>query len=122
VPIPWTAGEPGYGFNATGKAWLPQPDDWAPYARDAQEGVPGSTLELYKAALRLRREHDLGAGAVEWLKGYGASVVAFHNAGVTVISNLGRVPVELPVGEVLLSSETISGGVLPTDTTVWIAS
>lgn len=122
VPIPWRSDAPAYGFNDSGRSWLPQPAEWATYARDVQDGVPGSTLELYRTALRLRREHSLGAGEVQWLKGHGASVVAFRNGEVTVLANLGKVPVELPVGDILLASEAIVGGVLPTDTTVWIAT
>ncbi|MBX3100411.1 MAG: glycoside hydrolase family 13 protein [Salinibacterium sp.] len=122
VPIPWEADKPSYGFNRSGKSWLPQPQDWAPYARDAQEGVPGSTLELYKSALALRSQHRLGTGSLEWLHDYGKKVVAFRNGDVTVITNLGKVAVELPVGDILLSSEPIVGGALPTDTTVWIRS
>jgi len=120
VPIPWEANSPAYGFNDSGKSWLPQPKDWAPYARDAQEGVPGSTLEMYKAALSLRSVHGLGTGSVEWVTDYGKKVVAFRNGDVTVITNLGKVAVELPVGEIVLSSEEIVGGALPTDTTVWL--
>lgn len=120
VPIPWESDAPAYGFNATGNSWLPQPKDWAPFARDAQIGVPGSTLELYRDALALRREHDLGAGAIEWLKGHGSSVVAFRNGDVIVLANLGKVALELPVGDILLSSEPITGGALPSDTTVWL--
>jgi alpha-glucosidase len=122
VPIPWVADAPAYGFNATGDSWLPQPEDWGRFARDAQAGVPGSTLELYRLALRLRREHDLGVAELEWLKGYRATVLAFRVGAVTVLSNLGKAPVELPDGEILLSSEPLSGRVLPTDTTVWLAS
>ena len=120
APIPWEADLPGYGFNSTGASWLPQPADWAPYARDSQAGVPGSTLELYRSALKLRREHDLGNGEVQWIEGYGTDVVAFRTADITVIANLGDVAVELPVGDVLLASETITGGALPSDTTVWL--
>jgi alpha-glucosidase len=120
VPIPWEADKPAYGFNSTGKSWLPQPKDWAPYARDSQVGVPGSTLELYRSALGLRRAHNLGAGSVKWIDGYDKAVVAFTNGDVTVICNTGTVAVELPVGEILLSSEEITGGALPTDTTVWL--
>jgi alpha-glucosidase len=36
-----------------------------------------------------------------------------------VICNTGKVAVELPVGDILLSSEPITGGALPTDVTVW---
>lgn len=121
VPIPWVAHAPAYGFNRTGSSWLPQPKDWAPFARDSQEGVPGSTLELYRTALRLRREHDLGSATLEWVKGYGSSVLAFRVGAVRVLANLGKVPVELPLGEILLASEQVAGGVLPTDTTVWLA-
>jgi alpha-glucosidase len=120
VPIPWEADKPAYGFNETGSAWLPQPKDWAPFARDSQDGVPGSTLELYKAALALRTSYGLGTGAIEWISDYGKKVVAFRNGDVTIITNLGKIALELPVGEVLLSSEEIVGGALPRDTTVWL--
>jgi alpha-glucosidase len=46
--------------------------------------------------------------------------VAFGNGEVTVICNTGKIAVELPVGEILLSSEAITGGALPSDTTVWL--
>ena len=35
------------------------------------------------------REHLLASGALQWLKGYGRSVVAFRNGDITVIANLG---------------------------------
>ncbi|MBF4463325.1 MULTISPECIES: glycoside hydrolase family 13 protein [unclassified Rathayibacter] len=120
VPIPWEADAPAYGFNATGASWLPQPSDWSPFARDSQEGVEGSTLELYRALLAVRRADDLGSGAVEWLDGYPDEVLAFRNGGITVIANVGSAPVELPVGSVVLSSEELREPALPADTTVWL--
>jgi len=122
VPIPWEADAPAFGFNTTGASWLPQPAGWAPYARDAQLGVAGSTLELYTRILAVREEHDLGMGSLEWLDGFGEAVVAFRNGGVTVVSNTGRVPVELPIGTVLVASANVDGGILPPDTTVWISA
>jgi alpha-glucosidase len=122
VPLPWEAGKPSYGFGPTAASWLPQPGDWDAYSRDSQAGVPGSTLELYKLAFALRAGHGLGTGSVDWLPGYGDDVVAFTNGAVTVISNIGSVPVELPAGEVLLASEAVSEGVLAVDTTVWLAN
>ncbi|BDZ45618.1 hypothetical protein GCM10025866_15270 [Naasia aerilata] len=122
VPIPWEAAAPAYGFNTTGESWLPQPSDWAEFARDSEQGRPGSTLELYRLALAMRREQALGTGAIEWLPGYADDVVAFRNRGVTVIANLGTTPVELPVGSVLVSSEALSEAALPTDTTVWLTT
>ncbi|WP_082500705.1 glycoside hydrolase family 13 protein [Agreia sp. Leaf244] len=122
VPIPWEAGKPSYGFGPTTASWLPQPGDWDEFSRDSQNGVAGSTLELYKLALSLRAEHELGTGAIDWLPGYGDDVIAFSNGAITVISNIGSVPVELPVATVLLASETVDEGVLPVDTTVWLAN
>lgn len=120
VPLPWVADAPAYGFNTTGESWLPQPDDWAPYARSSQAGVAGSTLELYRTALALRAEAELGLGEIEWLVGLGAEVVAFTNRGITVIANTGSTPVELPAGELLLESHPVVGGVLASDSTVWM--
>ncbi|HWR84961.1 MAG TPA: glycoside hydrolase family 13 protein [Rhodoglobus sp.] len=120
VPIPWEAEAPAFGFNESGASWLPQPASWKDYARDVQEGAAGSTLELYKAALKLRAEYDLGGGELTWATGYGPTVVAFRNGGVTVLANVGDVPVELPVGDILLASEDVVGGVLPADTTAWL--
>ncbi|CAD5990816.1 glycoside hydrolase family 13 protein [Agreia sp. COWG] len=122
VPIPWEAGKPSYGFGPTAASWLPQPGDWDAYSRSSQIGVPGSTLELYKLALALRKSHELASSTLEWLSGYGDDVIAFTNGGVTVISNIGSVPVELPEAEVLLASESVAEAVLPVDTTVWLAN
>ena len=120
VPIPWESAAPSYGFGPSAKSWLPQPAEWAKLARDQQDGVAGSTLELYKLALRLRREHALAEGALEWLPGFGGDIVAFRNGDVTVIANTGSTSVELPEGEVLLSSEALTGHTLPGDTTAWL--
>jgi alpha-glucosidase len=122
VPIPWEAESPAYGFSGTGDAWLPQPDDWASYARDAQLGVEGSTLELYRELLRLRRDRDLGMGDLEWLAGYPEAVVAFTNGGLTVIANTGQEPVGLPAGTVVAASGPVTASILPADTTVWMVA
>ena len=46
--------------GARAEPWLPQPADWAPLTAAAQRRQPGSMLELYRRALRLRREHLAG--------------------------------------------------------------
>ncbi|WP_157001613.1 glycoside hydrolase family 13 protein [Agromyces laixinhei] len=122
VPLPWESSAPSYGFGPADASWLPQPEQWASLARDVQRGDPASTLSLYRDALALRRERRLGAGAVEWLPGQPESVVAFRNGDIVVIANTGDAPVELPAGEVLLSSEPLDGRVLPADTTAWLAA
>jgi len=122
VPIPWTADAPAYGFNTTGESWLPQPAEWAEFARDVQVDDPSSTLTLYRSLLAERRDRNLGAGHLEWLDEYGDDVVAFRNGSLLVVANLGDGAVELPAGEVLIASGPLDGDTLPTDTTVWIAA
>jgi alpha-glucosidase len=100
----------------------------------AQDADPGSMLSLYRDALRIRRIHPVlgSAGSeLEWLD-LGDDVIAFRRqAGFTCIVNLGATDIELPPGEVVLSSvpvtETIPGtipstipGTIPSDTTVWL--
>ena len=121
VPIPWEANQPAFGFSPTGESWLPQPADWAPYARDSQLGIAGSTVELYRLALALRAEHQLGAGRLEWLDGHGEDVIAYRNGDVLVIANTGTGSVPLPAGsDVLLASEALAALELGPDTTVWV--
>ncbi|MRG59587.1 alpha-amylase [Agromyces sp. CFH 90414] len=118
VPIPWESSAPSYGFGPTDASWLPQPDSWAELARDRQEGVEGSTLSMYQAALRLRRSLSLGAGSLEWLHVDGT--LALRNGEITVVANTGTEPVALPAGDVLLASGPLDGDRLPADTTVWL--
>jgi alpha-glucosidase len=124
VPLPWEAGvSAANGFNSTGKAWLPQPEIYADYSRDQQEGVAGSTLELYKHALKLRRELQLGEGSFEWVPEFvGASSLGFRNGEILVIHNFGHSPIEIPAGEIIASSleGMTSGHALAADQTVWI--
>ena len=119
VPVTFSVW-PSYGFGPSDASWLPQPAIWAEYALDRQRGVPGSTYELYRSALRLRREHGLGTAKLAWVD-TPADVLAFRSGDVLVLTNFGGAPAELPVGaRVLLSSEPLDGdGRIPTDVTVW---
>ncbi len=120
VPIPWEADSPAYGFNESGASWLPQPSDWAAYARDRQEQDPASTLSLYRAALAGRRIHDLGGGELAWVEGTGDSVLAFSNRDVLVIANLGEAPVPLPAGATVLVRSAGDGSHLGLDEAAWL--
>jgi alpha-glucosidase len=110
VPLPWEAGvNQSNGFSTTGAAWLPQPDIYKNYSRDLQEGVSGSTLEMYKAALKLRNELDLGQGSFEWVEDLcNQDVLTFRNNGILVIHNFGETSIERPAGKELISSTTDS--------------
>ncbi|MEU3732083.1 MULTISPECIES: glycoside hydrolase family 13 protein [unclassified Streptomyces] len=119
VPLPWTTGGPSYGFGA-GAAWLPQPPDFGSYAVQAQDGVAGSTLELYRTALRLRRKL-LDGEALTWADDVPAGVLQFDRSDSwRCVTNLSGATVDLPAGEVLLSSAPLDDGRLGPDTTVWL--
>ncbi|MEV0317947.1 glycoside hydrolase family 13 protein [Streptomyces sp. NPDC050658] len=135
VPIPWSGEQAPYGFGPLdgGPSWLPQPAAWRDLSVAAQEGDPASTLEFYRRALALRREHPaLGAGRdVEWLEAP-EGVLAFRRAtpGGTLVCTVNltaeAVTVRTP-GTVLLSSDPApqpaSGqAVVPADSAVWWAA
>ncbi len=124
VPIPWTTEGRSFGFGPA-DSWLPQPGDWGALSVQAQRHDPNSVLELYRSALRIRREHpDLGAGTdVEWLDAP-EHVLHFRRDGFTCLVNLSPTTVRIRLdGKVLLAS----GGhatedadlLVPPDTTVW---
>lgn len=120
VPLPWTVGGPSYGFGVGG-AWLPQPDWFGDLSVEAQDGVEGSTLELYRRALRLRRKL-LEGETLTWAEEAPPGVLHFTRSdGWRCVSNLSGGPVPLPAGEVVISSAPLaSDGRLGPDTTVWL--
>jgi alpha-glucosidase len=124
VPLPWEAGVgAANGFNSTGKSWLPQPEIYAEYSRDKQEGVAGSTLELYKHALKLRRDLRLGEGSFEWVDEFvSESSLGFRDGEILVVHNFGPAPIKLPAGEVIATSNYgfADERILVADQTVWI--
>jgi alpha-glucosidase len=122
VPIPWEADAPAYGFNQTGKSWLPQPANYRRYARNEQEGVAGSTLELYRQLLKIRKQFNLGMGTLKWVDELcDETTLAFDNSGVRVIANFAGT-VALPAGELLVTTQHDLSieGVLEHDQVAWI--
>ncbi|MFF9028196.1 glycoside hydrolase family 13 protein [Streptomyces iakyrus] len=123
VPIPWSGPAAPYGFGTGAEPWLPQPDDWAGLCVEAQTGDPASMLELYRAALRLRRDHPaLGDGGMTWLD-TPEGVLAFRREpGFVCVVNLSNAPYELPAHTaLLLAGGPVEGGVLEPDRAVWLA-
>ncbi|MEU6419610.1 glycoside hydrolase family 13 protein [Streptomyces spiralis] len=120
IPLPWEADQPALGFNRTGKTWLPQPEPYAKFARSVQKGDPGSTLELYRSALALRRRMALGSGDLAWLDLGDDSVLAFHNGPLLSVTNMGNSHIKLPTGDVVLASSPLDGDVIAADQTVWL--
>jgi alpha-glucosidase len=128
VPIPWARIGTGFGFSLTeagacpAEPWLPQPPDWGKYSVDSQLADEHSFLNLYRAALRLRRDHPaLGRGTLRWIE---AGLLCFaREPGFILAANLGTAPAPLPPHrEILLASGPVTGGGLPPDTAAWLSA
>ncbi|OKI41150.1 alpha-glucosidase [Streptomyces sp. CB03578] len=128
VPLPWSADGAPYGFGEGG-SWLPQPAGWGALSVEAQTGDPHSTLELYRAALELRRAlPGLGspdAGPLGWLSAP-EGVLLFSRPGFACTLNTLDIPVEMPSpGRPVLSSAPVETDgrtvLLPPDSCTWWA-
>jgi alpha-glucosidase len=124
VPLPWSGTAPPFGFGRDGSTpWLPQPTSWRTRTAEAQSGDPSSFLELYRAALRLRREHlgFRGAG-MAWLPSPPTVLRFDRPGGLEVVVNVGPDPIDLPAGRpILLASEPLPDeSCLPGDSAVWL--
>jgi alpha-glucosidase len=126
VPIPWSGTAAPYGFGPEGgPSWLPQPSSWAGLSVEAQDGVPGSTLTMYRDALALRRKVLAGAGRLIWRDSPSPDVLAFDRGDAfRCLVNMGGSAARLDApGELLIASGpvTIENGtvLIPPDTAVW---
>jgi alpha-glucosidase len=109
VPIPWTRGSPPFGFGPplSQDSWLPVPETWRAMSVETQLADPGSTLSLYRAALRVRRANPaLGDGELRWLEAPPGVLVLARDPGFVCTVNLGAEPVELTLPEASGSSGT----------------
>ena len=123
VPLPWAGEEPPFGFGPDGCVpWLPQPAEWKDLTAERQAADPDSMLQLYRAALRLRRaEPALAGGDLTWLPSPEGVLCYSRADSITVLVNLSARPAELPAdAEVLISSSPLDHDVLPPDTAAWL--
>jgi len=114
VPLPWEEGQPSNGFSSAA-GWLPQPSSYAGLSRKSQEGRAGSTLELYQAALKLRKKLALGEGSFDWVEQ--SEVLSYLNGSTTISHNFGSQPKEIQ-GTILIRSGSQDGPLQPNET-VW---
>ena len=130
VPLPWSPVGNGLGFGPD--PWLPQPESFENITVDHQLGNPQSVLNLYKNALRIRRELALGRAEFAWdpMSEQGSQILAYRlttETGDTVLvaANAGDSAVEIPEltsGELLLTSgqSAVMAGKLAVDHAVWV--
>lgn len=125
VPIPWSSDRPPFGFSPAGMSappWLPQPASWSGLSVAAQTGDATSMLELYRRALRIRREHRaLGDGDLTWLQSPAGVLMFAREPGFVCVANVSGQPLAPPAGvKLLLSSAPLAdGGRIPTNVCAW---
>jgi alpha-glucosidase len=127
IPMPWTVGEPPYGFSPHGAdTWLPMPAGWSTLSVEAQEADPASMLALYTAALSLRRKDPALSGDLEWLDMPAGSLAFRREGGMVCVLNTTNSAVDLPAGyapeDVVLASVPLLDGRLAGDAAVWLAA
>jgi alpha-glucosidase len=120
VPMPWSGTQAPFGFGGRGQPWLPMPAEWKDLTVEAQTGRRGSTLELYRKALKVRRSFAATAPREVAILDRAKTVLAFERGPITVVLNAGNRPVALPKGKVLVNSGRLVDGKLPPNTAVWI--
>jgi alpha-glucosidase len=120
VPIPWTSEGRSFGFGSAG-SHLPMPTSFGLLAVDQQDNAPDSTLELYRAALRMRQVLQTGEN-LTWHDASDQVAWFSRDNGWNNFTNFGHAPEPLPPGEFLLSSAGLLMGEVPGETTVWFRS
>jgi alpha-glucosidase len=123
VPLPWSGSSSPYGFSdGPQPPWLPQPPQWAALSVQAQQADPASTLNLYRQALRLRRDRpDLHTQPLTWHSPPDAELLVLSRGAFTCAVNLGSSEAKVSGvdGEPLVASAPISGATLPPDAAAW---
>ena len=129
VPLPWSGEHPPFGFSpddATAEPWLPQqPESWSRMSVEAEKGDPDSMLELYREALRLRREEPglrTDREPLRWLPADPEVLAYRRGEDFACVVNFGPQDAVLPEHqEILLASGPLTeDGRLPADTAAWL--
>jgi alpha-glucosidase len=119
VPLPWEPSGPSFGFGPGG-AHLPQPSWFANVAASVQESDSGSTLNLYRQAIALRKQLYT-SDELKWLELPTGQLGFSRSSNWFVVANFSDEPVQLS-GNVLLSSAKVVDGLLLGNSTAWLSS
>jgi len=121
VPLPWEGVTPPFGFGSSQDSWLPMPAEWEFFTVEHELDDANSTLSLFREALGLRRGlAELHGFSFHWQQAPAGCLAYRRGPNLVVALNAGDTPVDLPPGEILLSSSPIEGDTLPPNTTVWL--
>ena len=117
VPMPWSGDKAPFGFT-TGKPWLPLQDTWREFTVEAEDRDPNSSLNLYRSALKIRRENFVGSGEIYWESTKG--LLSYKRGQITVTLNVSDSPQPIS-GKIILASQELTES-LPPAAAVWLLS
>ncbi len=115
VPLPWSGDKAPFGFT-TGKPWLPLQDSWKEFTVESELSDPESSLNLYRQAIKIRKEMIVGSGEITWTNTDG--LLSYKRGNIEVIVNISDSAKPIS-GKVLISSKPITDS-LPPATAVWL--
>jgi alpha-glucosidase len=126
VPLPWNSEESEFGFTK-GHSWLPIPESWQELSINKQEEDIGSSLHLYRRALRARRQLFKGDSEISWHEDGADGLLIFERGSTLILLNTSQSEKSYAVsGDLILTSHSsvISDGqeiTLPQSTACWVA-
>ncbi|MDO5672566.1 MAG: glycoside hydrolase family 13 protein [Actinomycetaceae bacterium] len=103
VPLPWETQGDSLGFSASGKSWLPIPEDWGSLSASSQDLDPTSTLAWYRALIATRSSLKLAEGGLIWLESH-PDVLMVLNGDIVLAVNMGMEAQTCMPGKVLMAS------------------
>lgn len=121
VPLPWSSSGTSFGFGSSG-AHLPQPEWFADFSVERESGVESSPLEIFRAALTLRRSLVTDE-ELTWQESGNPQVLHFTRPnGWVSITNFGDQPFDFSDidGRYIHASAKVEGRILPPSTTLWL--
>jgi alpha-glucosidase len=126
VPMPWSGESTPFGFSS-GKPWLPIPNEWREFSVSAQVADSSSTLNLYRSALKFRKNNLVGLGEIGWVDRGASGLISFARGEFAIYLNTSNESLQIPtVGTLVLGSDAavvVANGLLtlPTASAAWVA-
>ncbi|MDR1427856.1 MAG: glycoside hydrolase family 13 protein [Bifidobacteriaceae bacterium] len=120
VPLPWKRTGTSFGFGDDG-AHLPQPPWYGQFSVEAEAGRPGSTLEIYRQALALRRRLR-DTEELTWIDAP-ADVLHFRRSDAwRCVTNFAAGAKPRPAGRLMMASGPLGPKhEIPAHTTLWLS-
>jgi alpha-glucosidase len=105
VPLPWSGQEPPFGFT-DGRPWLPIPNQWRELTIESESQDSSSSLEMYRAAMALRKKSIKTSSIFQWTrKPDGSGILAYSRGDIEIILNTSTSPQTfIAKGDLLIGS------------------